>query len=166
MVVESQPDQSDRYARSSAAWGTDAQSCAARPYAAAWAAASGQSAATNSPRSRSELRRGDAIATGTARHATAEVNTAIIGFYPTASQNVSFTGSSAQSSAVAMTTWQVRLIADNDCYVAFGSNPTATTSGTWLPATSPEFFAVRPGDKIAVIQKSASGTLNVSEMNR
>jgi hypothetical protein len=90
----------------------------------------------------------------------------VIGFLPVASQNVSFTGTSAQSTATALTTWQVRLIADSDCYIVIGANPTATTSGTWLPATSPEYFAVHPGDKVAVIQKSASGTLNLSEMSR
>jgi hypothetical protein len=90
----------------------------------------------------------------------------VIGFLPTASQNVSFTGTSAQSTAVAMTTWQIRLVCDSDCYIAIGSNPTATTSSTWLPATSPEYFACHPGDKVAAIQKTASGTLNLSEMNR
>ena len=91
---------------------------------------------------------------------------ATIGFLPTASQNVSVGASSTQSTAVAMTTWQVRLISDTDCYIAIGASPTATTSGTWLPATSPEYFSCHPGDKIAVIQKSASGTLNLAEMNR
>lgn len=69
----------------------------------------------------------------------------------------------AASSPPAGTT-HVRLCATSDCYVLFGSNPTATAAnGTLLPAGAAEYFAVDALDKVSVIQVSAAGTLNITE---
>jgi hypothetical protein len=89
-----------------------------------------------------------------------------LGFAILATQNVAVGSSSTQSTALGAQTRCVRLVSNTDCYIAIGSNPTATTSGLLLLASQPEYFTVRPGELIAVIQSSASGTLNVAEMGR
>lgn len=79
------------------------------------------------------------------------------------SQNVSYTGTAASSTAFASTTTVVRLVSTSDCYVVFGSNPTATTSSSFLPVGVVEYFLVTPGQKVSAIQLSAAGSLNVTE---
>ena len=83
---------------------------------------------------------------------------------PGASQSVATSGSSAQSAAFGTDTTVVRLMASQDVYLAFGSNPTATSTGLHLPAGVPEYFAVTAGEKVAALQVSAAGALNVVEM--
>ena len=51
----------------------------------------------------------------------------------------------------------VRLYADADCFVEWGSDPTALTDGTaGMPvgADNPEFIGVRAGDIIATIERT------------
>jgi hypothetical protein len=79
-------------------------------------------------------------------------------------QAVSFTSSgSAATAAVGVATRIVRLVATVDCHVAFGADPTATTSSMLLPAGSVEYVAITPGHKVAARGASASGTLHVTE---
>jgi len=47
--------------------------------------------------------------------------------------------------------------------VAIGTNPTATTSSTFLPFYSVEYFKIAPGSKIAAIKNATAGTLYVTE---
>ena len=81
-------------------------------------------------------------------------------------QNVSFTATSAQSSAFGDNTQGVYISADQVCWVLQGVDPTADTTGgaTRLPADSILFWGVSPGEKIAVIRDSADGTLNITEI--
>lgn len=65
-------------------------------------------------------------------------------------QTVAVGGASVQSAAFAGS--YVRLVSDTACYVSVGTNPTASASTMRLLADSPEYFAVTPGHKIAVIQ--------------
>ncbi len=61
-------------------------------------------------------------------------------------------------------TSHVRLVATSDCYIAFGTNPTAVVGASMLvTAATPEYFWVAPGEKLAVIQASAAGILNITE---
>lgn len=83
--------------------------------------------------------------------------------FPGNSQRVAIGASSVQSSAMGETTGLVRLTGSSDCYVSFGSNPTATTSSLYLPAGAIEYFGINPGDKIAVLQASTAGYLNIVE---
>jgi hypothetical protein len=83
--------------------------------------------------------------------------------FPGISQAVAIGAISAQSTAIGQTTGLVRLCASSDCFVAFGSNPTASSSSLFLPAGMVEYFGINPGDKIAVIQSSASGFLSIVE---
>lgn len=62
-----------------------------------------------------------------------------------AEQTVSLSASSAQSSAVNSQTALVRLCSDVNCFVLFGTNPTATTSKMPLVAFLPEYFVIPSG---------------------
>ena len=70
-----------------------------------------------------------------------------------AEQTVATGASSVQSAAFSPSTAIVRLHSDATCSVAFGVNPTATTSSMRLYANSPEYFMLQPGQgyKLAVI---------------
>ena len=79
--------------------------------------------------------------------------------------NVAFTGTSAQSSALGTTGGSnvlVRLTATAACRILEGSNPTAVATSTLLPAGVVEFVEVTAGNKLAVIQDSAAGTLSIT----
>lgn len=82
---------------------------------------------------------------------------------PVSPQNVTVSSSSAQSAALGAGTTLVRLAATTDMWLAFGTNPTATTSGIFMPSGSIEYFGVSPGSKIAAIRDSADGKLNIVE---
>lgn len=69
----------------------------------------------------------------------------------TADQTVSIGGSSTQSNAFNAATNIVRLHADSICSVEFGSNPTASTTCARMAANQTEYYAVVPGQKVAVI---------------
>jgi hypothetical protein len=83
-----------------------------------------------------------------------------------ATQLVSFTSTStANSTAFAAGTHAIRVVSSTRCHLAFGASPTATTSSPALPANSPEFIVVAPGQKIAAIRTTTSGTLHVTEVS-
>jgi hypothetical protein len=69
---------------------------------------------------------------------------------PVTDQTVTFT-TSTQSAAFNADTRFVRLHPKNNCHVAFGASPTATTSNMPMLADSVEYFAVIPGQKLAVV---------------
>lgn len=70
---------------------------------------------------------------------------------PLVSQTVAITAGSVQSSAFGASTYMVGVHTDAICSIAFGTNPTATTSTRRLAAGATEYFEVVPGHKIAVI---------------
>lgn len=70
---------------------------------------------------------------------------------PLATQAVTYTTSSVQSSAFNAQTRVIRVHSDANAWVVVGANPTATVAGTRLAAGQTERFYVKPGDKIAVI---------------
>jgi hypothetical protein len=63
-------------------------------------------------------------------------------------------------------TTHIRVVATANCWIAFGANPTAAiaTASILIPAYTPEYFWVVHGERIAVIQDSAGGLLNVAEL--
>ena len=69
---------------------------------------------------------------------------------------------SASAATAALTTDIVRLAATTDCYVVFGATPVATSSGLFLPAGCPEYFAFISGQKIAVIRDTTDGNLLIT----
>jgi hypothetical protein len=68
-------------------------------------------------------------------------------------QNVTVSGTSAQSSALNAATTNIVLTSDVDVYWAQGASPTASSSTAYLPAFMPRRFIVEAGEKIAVISK-------------
>lgn len=81
------------------------------------------------------------------------------------SQKKAFTSATSQATAVATNCTIVRVVATQNCHLAFGSNPTAVADGTgvYLVANIPEYFGITPGYKIAVIRDSADGNLFITE---
>jgi len=79
-----------------------------------------------------------------------------------AAQTVAY-NASVQSTAVGINTTVIRVVSTTDCHVAIGTNPTATTSSTFLPVYSVEYFKIAPGSKIAAIKNATAGTLYVTE---
>jgi len=70
---------------------------------------------------------------------------------PIVEQTVSIGMSSTQSAAFGGATTFVQIHCDAICSVAFGSNPTATTSNQRMAQNETRFVAVQRGHKIAVI---------------
>jgi hypothetical protein len=61
-------------------------------------------------------------------------------------------GASAQSAVISATEdTVVRLYPSLDCYILFGTDPTATTSSMPMTAKFPEYFVVKAGHKIACL---------------
>lgn len=85
-----------------------------------------------------------------------------------ATQNITTSGTSAVvTNAFGAQTYRVRLTAKGaDCWFRIGDGtPTATTGDTFMAAGSVEYFTCTPGQKVAAIQDSAAGTLNVTEVS-
>ena len=83
-----------------------------------------------------------------------------------ASQDVAYGSSSAASAAFGAQTYKVRLVATTDCRIRISDGtPTAVATDTYLPALAAEYFTVTPGQKVAAIQVSSAGTLNVTEVS-
>lgn len=87
---------------------------------------------------------------------------------PTSTQAVSIDATSAQSDAVESNI--VSLCATVDCFIEFGSDPTAaapvdteTKGGEFLPAKTIIVRRIIPGEKVAVIQADGSGVLYITE---
>ena len=73
---------------------------------------------------------------------------------------------SAQSAATNANTEYVRIVSDTDgVHIAFGANPTATTSTTILGAYDPEIFKIDGGMKVAAILASGSGNIYIDELS-
>jgi hypothetical protein len=86
---------------------------------------------------------------------------------PGVSQDVAIGVASVQATnAISTGVSAVRMVATSACYVATGANPTATKPGGFRLAPSfPEIFRVYAGEKVAVIQDAAGGTLTITEMS-
>jgi len=80
-------------------------------------------------------------------------------------QNVTFTGTSAQSTAFDPNSdgyQAVQISATANCHVAIGTNPTAVATDMLIKASDPPYIVrIAPNEKIAVIQDTAGGTLNI-----
>lgn len=67
------------------------------------------------------------------------------------SQTVAIGVSSVASNAFSQTTYLVRLHTDSICSFVFGTAPVATATNARMAASQTEYFAVVPGQKVAVI---------------
>jgi hypothetical protein len=83
-----------------------------------------------------------------------------------ATQVVSFTSTStANTTAFQAGTQVVRVIPSTACHIRFAQSPTALTTDPKLPANAAEYFVVTPGQKIAAIRTTTSGSLYVTEVS-
>lgn len=65
-------------------------------------------------------------------------------------------------------TRHIRLVGTVSCWVSFGTNPVAairSTNSMFLPAGLPEYFWVRQGEQLAVIQDATAGFLYITELD-
>lgn len=65
------------------------------------------------------------------------------------SQTITYTTSTAATTAFNDKTKFIRVIASADAYLAFGPAPTATATSLYLPSGTAEYFAVNSGEKVA-----------------
>jgi len=85
---------------------------------------------------------------------------------PTLPQKFNFNGTSAQcSNFFHPNTTCIRVFPTEDCYIKFGSDPTATSNDVFCPGGIIQYFGVSPDNdnKIAAIQSSTAGTLHIFE---
>lgn len=83
--------------------------------------------------------------------------------YIHSTENVTVGATSAQSSVAPPQIYRARVAAKtSDMWILVGANPTATTSSVFMPAGAVEYIDIRPGEKIAAIQDSAAGALNIA----
>jgi len=83
--------------------------------------------------------------------------------FPVAIATVAFTGTSGQSAAFSANVSIARFYSTEDCFLVFGANPTATSSGIFFPGGIVEYYGVVPGQKVAVIRSVTSGNLHIVE---
>jgi len=111
---------------------------------------------------------------GLAVQASRPFSTQNVTIGPTSNASTAFTVAASQPYPNAggqmfnasQTTLHVRVVSSSNCWLAFGAAPTATmgAGSTYLPANLPEYFFVNAGEKIAVIQDTVAGTLNIAEL--
>ena len=83
-----------------------------------------------------------------------------------AAQDVAIGAASAASAAFGAQTYQVRVAATSACRIRIGDGtPTALATDSYLPADRPEYFTCTPGQKVAAILGTGTGTLNVTELS-
>jgi len=79
-------------------------------------------------------------------------------------QSKAYTGTAGTiDNAVGTQIYKVRVVTTSAAYIKIGDSPTATTADVYMPADSPEYFTITPGQKVSAIQVSAGGTLHVTE---
>jgi hypothetical protein len=69
-------------------------------------------------------------------------------------QKISISGASTQCAAFNEDTRFIEIHTDAICSIAFGLNPTATTSSKRMAANQTQFFGVVPSHKVAVISNT------------
>ena len=77
--------------------------------------------------------------------------------------NASITNSSQASSAIVTGSGMIRISTQgNHCHVAFGADPTASTSTSFfIPTNTVEFFAFKSGEKVAFIGNTSAGSISI-----
>ena len=71
--------------------------------------------------------------------------------------------SAAVTNAFGSQTYKVRVKVTSDCRIRIEKTPVAVATDTFMSAGDTEWFTCHPGEKIACIQESGAGKLNVSE---
>jgi hypothetical protein len=83
-----------------------------------------------------------------------------------ATQNASYSASAGTvTNKVGSQTYKVRVLVTTDAFVTTDGSVPSATSGAYVPALSPEYFTVTPGQTVSALQVSAAGTLYVTEVS-
>ena len=80
------------------------------------------------------------------------------------SGNAAYTGTAGTYGPVSAQTYKVRVLVTTDAFVTTDGSTPSATSGAYVPANSPEYFTVTPGQSVKAVQVSAGGTLYVTEL--
>jgi hypothetical protein len=84
--------------------------------------------------------------------------------YPGCSTHVVFGGTSTAVNLFSSGTQLIRVHSAEDCFIAIGNSPTATTTTIFLPADTTEYFCVSgSSDRLAVRDNGTSGVLHITE---
>lgn len=88
-------------------------------------------------------------------------------YAPGTTQNITTSGSSQQSSAMANATAIVRVATTEATYIELGADPTANAvTSLMMPSGAIEFFAVEGGvTKIAVLQVANAGVASITQLS-
>lgn len=82
-----------------------------------------------------------------------------------AAQNVAYTGAAGTvTNGVTVGVTKVRVLTTTDAFVTTDGTTPSATSGAYVPALSPEYITVTPGQKVSAVQVTAGGTLYVTEL--
>jgi hypothetical protein len=77
--------------------------------------------------------------------------------------NQAYTGTASTAITVGSGVYKVRLVSTTDAYVRTDSTTATSSNGVYLPALTPEYATVTPGQTITAVQVSAGGSLQVTE---
>lgn len=84
-------------------------------------------------------------------------------------QNVTTSGTAANSNAVSFGCMQIRVLATTATWITISNTAsvkTATASNAiYIPAATPEYFKVCVGDVISALEVASAGSLNIAEMS-
>lgn len=94
----------------------------------------------------------------------ADIYRPVLSFTVDANPYTSTGATTAPSSYISM----VRVVSDVDIFFNIGVTPNASSSVTamFIPAYVPEYLSIGAGEQVAVISKSASGTVYVTELSK
>ena len=83
-----------------------------------------------------------------------------------AHQSVAYTATAGTiATAFATGTWAVRVIVTTHAFVRIGTDPTAVTTDTYVPADVPHVFLASPGEKLSAVRVTGNGTAHVTELS-
>jgi hypothetical protein len=77
--------------------------------------------------------------------------------------NQNYTGTANTPITVGSGVYKVRLLVTTDAYVRTDSTTSTSSIGAYMPALTPEYVTVTPGQTITAVQVTTGGSLQVTE---
>jgi hypothetical protein len=83
-------------------------------------------------------------------------------------QKIAFTATpSTETNPFGPETWAIYVTVTQNCHIAIGMNPVATTSNYLLKNTDYSFLiGVSPGEKLSAVQDTTGGSLYIMELTQ
>lgn len=80
-------------------------------------------------------------------------------------RSTAYTGTAGViATAVGTQIYKVRVVVTSAAFITIDNSPTATAASVYMPADSPEYFTITPGQSVSAIQSASNGTLHVTEI--